>query len=335
MMQIDTDVSENPSQKKRSWWRWFSVLLAVVLIIIILRSISIDVILESLKTIDITYILLAFALNIIVYLLMAVRWRVLYNSVHRPPPLFLLIRVTLVSIFFNTILPSVIGGDTYRTFQLKKHSDSTTHLEHSFSIVFVDRLIGLVGLMLFGCFGILISGSIVSPAIVIMTFVLFAGLILILSLSMQRSMYSLILWMLGWLPDRYLEMLKYILERVYQNISIYRERRGLLLQGIMLSLLLRFCWFVAGYYVGQALQLDITLVTFVVFLPIIETIRMIPITIQGIGVREGLFILFFGTVGVTSSEAVLLATLIYLMSTFVGIIGGTIYLFDSVTNMRS
>jgi uncharacterized membrane protein YbhN (UPF0104 family) len=97
---------------------------------------------------------------------------------------------------------------------------------------------------------------------------------------------------------------------------------------------LRFFWFVAGYYVGVSLSLDVPLIMFIIFLPIIEIIRMIPLTIQGIGVREGLFILFFGTVGVTNSDAVLLATLIYLMATVVGVVGGVIYLGDNLLSVR-
>ncbi len=53
-----------------------------------------------------------------------------------------------------------------------------------------------------------------------------------------------------------------------------------------------------------------------------------PFTVQGIGVREGLFILFFGAVGVTSSKAALLAALIYTLLSLNGLVGGAIYLWD-------
>ena len=53
-----------------------------------------------------------------------------------------------------------------------------------------------------------------------------------------------------------------------------------------------------------------------------------PLTVQGIGVREGLFVLFFGAVGVTSSKATLLAALIYTLLSLNGLVGGAIYLRD-------
>jgi hypothetical protein len=65
-----------------------------------------------------------------------------------------------------------------------------------------------------------------------------------------------------------------------------------------------------------------------VLLPIIEIVRLIPLTVQGIGVREGLFIALFGALGVTNSEAALLATLIYMLLSLNGLIGGAIYIWD-------
>jgi len=57
---------------------------------------------------------------------------------------------------------------------------------------------------------------------------------------------------------------------------------------------------------------------------------MIPLTFQGIGVREGLFVLFFGYYGVSSSDAVLMAVIIYALLNINGLVGGLLYLFSTV-----
>lgn len=324
----------NPSNQSR-WWRLFSILIAVLLIGIILATISLEEILNSLVLLDIKVLLVAFILNIVVVLLMAYRWLILYNVMNHPPKYLTLVKVTFVSIFFNTILPSIVGGDVYRTIALSRGKADSGHAEESLSVIFVDRIIGLVGLMLLGCLGLMLNREVEIPSIVtFLTVLLLIIFILILLCSMYNPVYQFLLVGLRWLPDRYFQIAKSILNRIHANIALYRPKIGLLVIALMISFVQRFCWLLAGFVTGQALHLNLSLITFVVFLPIIEIIRLIPLTIQGIGVREGLFIIFFGVVGVSNSDAVLLATLIYLMPTLIGLLSGLIYLLDNVSGIQ-
>lgn len=330
-----TAIDGDKQPKQRKWWRYFSIILAIVLIIIILRSISIDALLESLRTVDTGLLFVAWWLNIVVVLLMAYRWRILYNIVDEPPTYQLLTRVTFVSIFFNTILPSIVGGDTYRTVSLGKGSKQSD-MEQSFSVIFVDRIMGLVGLMVLGCLGLILNRDVVIPPIVTaLTVILLTAFIALLILSMFNPVYQFLLRTFSWLSERHFRLIESILTRIHSNIALYRKHKLLLWQALFLALVQRLCWLVAGYIISESLDLNLTVMTFIVFLPIIEIIRLIPITIQGIGVREGLFILFFGTVGVVNADAVLLATLIYLMSSLIGLLGGAIYLLDNLRNLKS
>jgi glycosyltransferase 2 family protein len=324
---------QNTKSRFQQWWRPFSIVFAIALIAIILQNISLESVLNSLVTLDLRLLLIAFGLNGLVYFLMAFRWRILYNTVVEPPSYLLLVKVTLVSVFFNTILPSIVGGDAYRTLQLSKYSDKESELEHSFSIVFIDRIVGLVALMILGCIGIVFNTTDTIPTIVsVITILSLIALIVILNMSMNYSAYQFLLTCFRWLPVKYFRWLESLLDRIYTNISIYRNYKIFLAQALIVSLILRFSWLVGGYYVSQSLYLDLTLMHLITFLPVVEIIRMIPITIQGIGVREGLFIVFLGTVGITSTDAVLLATLIYMIPSLIGILGGGIYLFDTLYN---
>lgn len=330
-----TESKPNPNSGKRRWWRYFSILFAVILMIIILSNISFEELLQSIRTLDQGLLLLALGINIVVVLLMAFRWRVLYRVIADPPTYAKLVKVTLVSIFFNTILPSIVGGDTYRTLVLGSGDSSNSHMEESFAVIFVDRIMGLVALMLLGCLGLALNSEVEIPSIVsILTIVLLILFVSVLLLSMFTIVYRLMLTAFSWLPHRHYTFIESILTRIHSNIALYRDQKSLLMYALIISFFQRMCWLFAGYVIGQALHLDLTLLTFIVFLPVIEIIRLIPITIQGIGVREGLFILFFGTVGVINADAVLLATLIYLMSTIIGIMGGIIYLSESLVSMR-
>jgi len=321
---------------KRKWWRYFSIFLAIILIVIILQTISLDELLQSISKLDKGLLLVAWILNLVVVLLMALRWRILYDVIEHPPGYIKLVKVTIVSIFFNTILPSIVGGDTYRTLALSKGDSTESDIEESFSVIFVDRIMGLVGLMLLGCLGLALNKNVeIPPIVTILTIALLVIFVATLLLSMFNPIYEFMLKIFSWLPSRQFKFIESVLTRIHSNIALYRDRKKLLGEALILAFVQRLCWLFAGFVIGRSLHLDLTFMTFIVFLPVIEIIRLIPITIQGIGVREGLFIVFFGTVGVVNADAILLATLIYLMSSLIGLLGGGIYLLDNLIGMRS
>ena len=106
-----------------------------------------------------------------------------------------------------------------------------------------------------------------------------------------------------------------------------RRRRGLLYAfgvTILFHLIGVFC----VYLTGSSLRLDVPFRFYCVAVPIIWTLTMLPVSINGIGVREGGFLLIFSTVGVTGPDAVLLSLLTFLQITVIGLLGGLVYLLD-------
>jgi glycosyltransferase 2 family protein len=325
---------DKSSQKK--WWRFLSIAFAIILLTLVLSNISLQEVMDSLATLDISILFIALLLNIAVVVFTALRWRILYNVVETPPTLGRLTKVTFVSIFFNNIFPSVVGGDAYRTLNLSKNDNATDNMERSLAIVFVDRSVGLIALMILGCFSLLFNRIIAIPPIVsILTISLLFAFITVLVLSMNQRAYQLLANCFRWLPDQYFQKIDSLLTRTQSNISVFRNHTILLIGGLIISFMQRFCWLLGAYCVALSLHLEISFITFILFMPVIEIIRLIPITIQGIGVREGLFIFFFGNVGISNSDAVLLATIIYLIPSVIGIFGGGVYLFDQLKATRS
>jgi uncharacterized protein (TIRG00374 family) len=68
------------------------------------------------------------------------------------------------------------------------------------------------------------------------------------------------------------------------------------------------------------------LVDYFLYLPIINSVTAIPISISGFGVREGMYQVMFGEVGVAASLAVALSLLGYLASLFWSLVGAGFYL---------
>jgi hypothetical protein len=86
---------------------------------------------------------LAFALLLLGLAINAVRWQVFLRPVGLAQPVVELLRLTFVGNFFNVFLPTGVGGDAYKAFRLRGEAGS---MSPPLATVFLDRLAGLVGL---------------------------------------------------------------------------------------------------------------------------------------------------------------------------------------------
>lgn len=321
--------SNTNALRLRRLWRHASVVLALVLIVIILRSISFQEIVEALQSMQMGYLFLAYSLNVGVVALMAYRWWLLYTIVDAHPTYFYLLKVSFVGVFFNNVLPSTIGGDVYRALHMARPKDGRAQLSRSFATVFLDRLIGLLGLLLIGVLAFFMQDTVAIPGGARLWIPVTLGLFVLAAyLSMRRGFYDLVARLFFWLPPRFRSRIVSVIYKIRDHITLYADHKGLLLRALGVSIAQRAIWLWGCYLVGLSLDLRVSPLAFFAALPVIEVIRLMPLTVQGIGVREGLFVLFFGAAGVTSSKATLLAALIYTLLSLNGLVGGAIYLRD-------
>jgi hypothetical protein len=82
---------------------------------------------------------------------------------------------------------------------------------------------------------------------------------------------------------------------------------------------------VSIYFIGLSLGVKIDFVYFLIFLPIIGAITLLPIAMGGLGLREGLFVVYFAKAGVIKQLALAMSLLSFSFIIFYGAIGGLIY----------
>jgi len=73
------------------------------------------------------------------------------------------------------------------------------------------------------------------------------------------------------------------------------------------------------------MDLPVPTVAFLLIVPLATFVMMIPVTINGIGLRENVLALFLAVYGVGNSEAVAFAWLLYLGGLIQGVLGGVVY----------
>lgn len=104
----------------------------------------------------------------------------------------------------------------------------------------------------------------------------------------------------------------------------FHDKSGFLFTAI-LSVLSRITWIVACFLLSKSIGQNISLPVFFLVLPLVEFIRMFPISINGIGVREWAFIIYFGAFGMSVTDALVLSILVYSAFIVIGAVGGFIY----------
>ena len=130
------------------------------------------------------------------------------------------------------------------------------------------------------------------------------------------------------LKKRNLEQIEAKMELVYSGLNALRGNRRSILLALLLSLLIQFFTVVMVWVAALAIDIDAPFRIFMIFIPLINLSIMVPLTINGIGLRESLFYLLFSQIGLPAETAVSLSLVtfcLYLLTAIPGLILYALY----------
>jgi hypothetical protein len=255
-----------------------------------------------LKKIGPFFLLVAASVYVLSIVISSYRWKLLLPGKFRLRRLFSLY---MIGSFFSTFLPGVIGGDVVKAYYLNKDAKK---ISVTLASIFMDRYLGYVSLMIIGIvafpFALKFFGASVYKWAMPAIFVSFlVGSFLFFGLQLGRRFK--------------------VVSEFYEYFSTLRTKKDILVKTVALSLLLQIMGFLSVSLLAYAMGEDIPILPLFVFLPIIITITTIPVSISGLGVREGAFVVLLGLIGVKSEVATSLS-LAWFLSTFLGSAPGLI-----------
>jgi len=289
---------------------------------LLIKVVPIQEIFLSLKEANVFWLALSFSLHSFGLLISAIRWQVLIRAQEDTIPLGFLAKSYLVGTFFNNFLPTRFGGDIVRIWDSSRYSRS---LLKSSAIVLVERFTGILVLLFFAASASL-SRLEMAHKIPIIWASLIMGLIgLLLLISFFTPAADKLLSLI---PEG--KTLKKIKDKAYEFrriVLIYREKKRAFFTALFWAFLLQVNVILHYYLVGKALHLNIPLLDYFIFIPIILIILTIPVTIGGWGLREGICVEIFRFYGISSAAAFsfpLIADVAF--GLIISIIGGIIYI---------
>ena len=265
---------------------------------------------------------LAFMMFFLGYLITALRWRMLLSAQGVHARIGFLVQSFMVAIFFNNLLPSTIGGDVVRIYDSWRLGNSRSGAA---SVVIVDRLTGLLALASYALITVLAARQLADlvpalPALVLGATLAVGGLAWFVFFAPRQLYRSLEQYL-----DRRTTQPWRIIAKIASAFSMFSGRRDLLVRAFGLSLLLQLNVIVHFIIVSRALGIDIPVLAMFTVIPLSIFVTMLPVSINGIGLREGVFVFFFSAYGIDAVEAIAFAWIALGFVMLQGVIGGILF----------
>jgi uncharacterized membrane protein YbhN (UPF0104 family) len=262
------------------------------------------------RSADLRFVLLALALVPLGYLASVRRWRLLIRAQGGEAPTSFLARSFAVGVFFNNFLPSTIGGDTVRAVDTAR---SGVGRAKAVAIIFVDRFVGLLALVLFAALGLTVSsgrGRLHDRLPDLYALVLGGSAVLVL---IAAVLFLPSLLKTHWMP------------KILSPLLAFQGQGRVLLGAFAWSLALQGLVVLNFFFLARALHVAIPLGVFFLIVPLALFVMMVPVSINAIGVRENVWAFFLVAFGAPAALGVALAWLDYGLVLLQALVGGAVY----------
>jgi uncharacterized membrane protein YbhN (UPF0104 family) len=221
--------------------------------------------------------------------------------------------------FFNNLIPAQIGGDLYKIVFLNKRLGEK---ERVLAAVFGDRLIGITGLLSLSIVCVVLGYRFFTDLRIWMAL----GVYLAIVLGIYVTVFFLPLAWLHRLLDR--KRLRVLMEKIDQTRKYVRQiLSDRLWVGLGLTYAAYGMLIIVNTLIMKSLGLKVDPLASLLYIPVISVaVITLPISFNGLGVRESLFILFFRMAGYTEEQALAMALMNLLSLLIVSVIGGLLML---------
>jgi hypothetical protein len=275
------------------------IAVSAVLLVYLLSTTDLAALNRRVRSGDTLLIALAMMLYAGILALSTWRWRVLLQAQGYDAPLGRLSASYLVATFFNNFLPSNIGGDVIRVRDSSKLTGSTTT---SLAVVAIDRILGLGALYLLAVLAYLAGGDAVrdlvgARPVLLALGVVFGALAYVFFRpgTARRLMTATRMASIPWAREQF--------EIVQAAVHVYRGQMAAVWTAFAGSVALQALVVCYYYTVAHSLRIALPLSASFLIVPLCTLLQTVPISFNGWGIRESVFIVYFAQLGLSRDSA--------------------------------
>ena len=243
------------------------------------------------------------------------RWRIVCRQLGKPLHFLMLLRFTLIGVFFNQCLPSTVGGDAVRIWLARR---AGFRLGGAVNSVLIDRLVALAALALLSIATLpalfaRVADPIARNGVMIGLAAIAGGLVLIVVIDRLFT-----------LPARF--RLSEAIAKLAGDVRdvMFKPRPATAVMGMSLGIHLITITMMTSLAIG--LGVPVGFLDCLVLVPPVILASVVPISLAGWGVREGAMVAAFGFIGVAAHEALALSVAFGLVIMLTGGPGGVLWM---------
>ncbi|MEP7307107.1 MAG: lysylphosphatidylglycerol synthase transmembrane domain-containing protein [Acidobacteriota bacterium] len=278
---------------------------SIGLLWLLFSRIDVSALWKSARQASLPWMLVALAVYAVNVLASTWRWQLLLDAQGIQVRSRFLLGSLLVALFFNNFLPSNIGGDVIRIRDTARPAGSKTLAT---AVVLMDRVLGLMGLVLVAAFSATVTGASHRPGMQMWPMWLWVGFLagaaasapaLLAPAGFGRLLQPLAVFHPQWVTER--------IDTVTSVLSRFRDRPVALASCFGGAVLVQASMVVFFFFVTYALHLHLTFWDLAVIVPLSFIVQMLPVSLNGFGVREATYAFYFRSIGQPIESAILMS----------------------------
>ncbi|HKV39064.1 MAG TPA: lysylphosphatidylglycerol synthase transmembrane domain-containing protein [Blastocatellia bacterium] len=283
----------------------------------------------ALSSTRIVYLPLLFLAILVMYWLMAVRWRLILSVRDYQIRTRKLLLYYVIGTFFGNFVPGgSVSTDVVRLIYVDRDVRDKAFV---LTTLVYDRFMGMFALLLTGLAATLASREYLpAGAATYLTEAVFAVTLVISAFLMSQQISARLSRFAVYGGGKLkLQRIGNALGRTLDAMAEIRSRKWILASTLLVSVLVRVFWTLAAYTVAVAMNLPVGLALIFAFVSVVDLVRQLPITPNGLGLREGALVVLFGRIGIDRGQALVFSFWIFAPLVLTAIIGGIVYTLSS------
>jgi glycosyltransferase 2 family protein len=301
---MSPDVRE-PTSARRHLFFVLKISVSIILLVVLFRQIDAARLWATVRQASIVWLVVALGIYAVNLLVSTWRWHLLLHAQEVAIRRRSLLGSFLVATFFNNFLPSNIGGDVIRISDTAGPAQSKTRAT---AVVLTDRALGLMALVLVAATGASVAAAVHPAALPIWPVYLWAGFLAFVAAA-SPAVFA---------PDGFGRMLRPLtvihpewvgnrIDKLTDVLARFRQRPGALASCFAWAIFVQATVVVFYFAVSYALHLNLSLSDLAVIVPLSFIAQLLPVSVNGFGVREATFSFYFTRVGQPLESALLIS----------------------------
>lgn len=299
--------------------------ISALLLLLLITRLNLSELGSTLSQVIPSLLLFGVLLFVAASLISVFKWQLILKAQGIHAPFFYLVSLFYIGFFFSNFLPTNFGGDVVKIFKL---SQTTGQPIESASSVFIDRASSTFALLLIAIVPAIIElrmlGTGVSVAILSVFIIAVIVIVLGSNAGFVRRLSKLPL-----LRSDPMGLRRHA-RNFYFSLHDFRHKKGTLVAMMAISLVYQVVQIFSIYFLALSLGIELSVLYYFIFIPVIMTVSMIPISLNGLGVREVSWVFLFEQAGISRTAAFSMSILMLLVMTATSLFGGVFYLFDRI-----